>query len=148
MNISILSSFPHIFYLIAITWQLLCMILRCVAGCLFPIGIEQWYARDYGYSASDKRCVTACCVTSLLLFTEFIIQVIMLIVNLVAVDNQIETEIAEIVGLILSGIICVFVLVCLVIHLCTCVCVYKDSELDWISECCRGMVENCIWFHL
>ena len=142
MNIIILSSFHHIFYLIAITWQFYCMILRCVAGCLVPICVKLCFPRSFYENRFEERCVTACCVTSLLVFTEFIIQIIMLIANLVAVDNQIETR-AEIAGIILSGIICVFVLVCLVIHSCTCVCVYKDSELDWISKCCRGVGECC-----
>ena len=150
MNIIILASYlpiSHSFYIIAIIWQLLCMILRCVGGCVVPLCAKLCLP----YGESEERCIMTCCLTNVLLFVEFIIQIIMLIANLVVVytvDNH-SNEVSVGFGWLISGSVCVFVLVCLFIHLYAGAIFISEScggiseSCGDIGECCRGVGECC-----
>ena len=129
----------RIFYMTALIWQFLLVVIHCGAGCLVPICIKCLKV----FEEDDKRHSVTHCVRSLLLFIEFIMQIIVLIANLVVVyaDNQMEG--VDILGIITSGSVCVLVLLCLVIQLCTFVCHYKESEVDWISDCCEDVGDSC-----
>ena len=131
----------RIFYITAFIWQSVWMIIRCVVGCLLLLGNKCLKKVIDG----DTRCAMAFCVTSVLLFIEFIIQITMLTANLVVVytvDNNSTDRGVENGGLILSGIICVLVLAFLVFHSAMCICFIQISKLDCVGGCC-SFVDCC-----
>ena len=137
----------RIFYITAFIWQSVWMTTRCVVGCLLPI-CNKYLKKVID---EDTRIVMAFCVTSVLLFIEFIIQITMLTANVVVVytvDNNSTDGGVENGGLILSGIICVLVLAFLGFNSTMCICFIQISKLDCVAccsfvDCCSGAVTRC-----